>query len=353
MAILKIGTNLLKIGSKLLTVRPAPQSQNYMRILMKGSTVPYPWAPETAHYPVKPAVADGVSLVEVSRSAQYTRTVQGFSCPAWDVEYLVSYDGPWGYCDGDIDPYPQQNAIFNAFSSVTDDVKLINDGDAFTGIELLELHADTVTEFASLFAFGPNGSSFQGLVGSIPELYMPNAVNVDLMFGMNSNVEGGISRAYNYLKDLPGLTGAQYSHKYHGCFYRCGQDDPTGAAELSLVPCLWKSLDACIEPMIYEKPVWSNRYVLPSAHPKLWNVRNPEALPGEDLYVDLYTWNGCYVQLVDMIGNDPEATEPELWPGELKTGATFDRTEVLQVPSASQGLYPTLNIMINDDALSQ
>lgn len=70
---------------------------------------------------------------------------------------------------------------------------------------------------------------------TIPDLTVsPNMTNCELAFAGCRNASSGILRMYNKLKNISTLTN-------HGsCFYNCGVDSPTGAAELAQIPSDWK-----------------------------------------------------------------------------------------------------------------
>lgn len=70
---------------------------------------------------------------------------------------------------------------------------------------------------------------------TIPDLTVSTSMtNCHRAFAGCRNASGGILRMYNKLKDISTITD------HVGCFYNCGVDSPTGAAELAQIPSDWK-----------------------------------------------------------------------------------------------------------------
>lgn len=70
---------------------------------------------------------------------------------------------------------------------------------------------------------------------TIPDLTVSTTMtNCHMAFAGCRNASGGILRMYNKLKDISTITD------HAGCFWNCGVDSPTGAAELAQIPSDWK-----------------------------------------------------------------------------------------------------------------
>ena len=70
---------------------------------------------------------------------------------------------------------------------------------------------------------------------TIPDLTVsPTMTSCRLAFAGCRNASGGILRMYNKLKDISTITD------HAGCFWNCGVDSQTGAAELAQIPSDWK-----------------------------------------------------------------------------------------------------------------
>ena len=118
--------------------------------------------------------------------------------------------------------------------SVFPSLDLVNSTDA----EAMFFNCFNMTTFPTLYNTGSveNFSSmFQGTsITSIPLFDTSSADTVDEMFRGCVDVQGGALAMYNQLS-----TQAHQPVYYYNCFYECGSDTVSGAAELAQIPSSW------------------------------------------------------------------------------------------------------------------